>query len=295
LYRLLGHECAGVIVSVGELVPQSRVGERVVLYYYAGCRKCSHCLIGNEQLCGSCTAQYGFTSDGALAQYLTVYSRNAVLLPDTIPFKDAAPIGCGVTTAVHAFKLADIKKGEWIAILGVNGVGFHLIQLAKHLGAKVIAICRSDAKRQKAMQLGADAVVDGTEISTISASVRAITCDMGADVIFECVGSGETISQCLGWTGALGKRGRLIFIGYQNDDENSVHVHPLSLIVYEQKIQGSVGCSLEDLKEAIKYVETGVITPVIDSCIPLSDFQSGLDSMKNCKCIGKIVITDFDN
>ena len=85
----------------------------------------------------------------------------------------------------------------------------------------------------------------------------------------------------------------MIFIGYQKGDEHSIHVHPIPLIVKEQQIVGSVGATLQDLEEAIKYVEDGIITTVIDSCIPLSAFQYGLDRMKTCKCIGKIVIDDF--
>jgi propanol-preferring alcohol dehydrogenase len=94
----MGHECAGIIVSVGDGVPTERVGQRVIVYYYAGCGKCKQCVDGNEQLCGSLAAQYGFTSDGGLARFITVYSRNAVLLPAAISFTAAAPIACSVTT-----------------------------------------------------------------------------------------------------------------------------------------------------------------------------------------------------
>ena len=289
----MGHECAGVIVSAGEGVLPTRVGERVIVYYYAGCGKCKFCSAKNEQLCNSLAAQYGFISDGGLAQFITVYSRNAVVLPDAINFRDAAPIACSVTTAVHAMKLARYVKDEWVLVFGTNGVGFNFIQLAKHFGLKVIAVCRSAEKRMKALQLGADAVVDATDVTKVSESVKIITGGYGADIIFDCVGSKETIGQCLGWTGALGKRGRMIFVGYKKGDENSIHIHPIPLIVNEQQILGSVGATLVDLEEAIQYVEQGIITTVIDSCISLSTFQNGLDRMKACKCIGKIVIDDF--
>ena len=289
----MGHECAGIIVSVGEGVPAARVGERVIVYYYAGCGACKYCLDGNEQLCGSVAAQYGFTSDGGLAQFIEVYSRNAVILPDTISFENAAPIACSATTAVHALKLAQYVAGEWVVIFGVNGVGFNIIQLAKHFGLRVIAVCRSATKRMKSLEFGADAVVDASEMSTVSGSIRSITGGFGADIIFDCVGSKETMDPCLGWTGALGKRGRLIFIGYKKGDENSIHIHPIPLIVNEQKIIGSVGATLKDLSEAVQYVEQGVITTIIDSYISLSEFQSGLDRMKACKCVGKIVINEF--
>ena len=291
----MGHECAGIIIYVGDGVPKTRIGERVIVYYYSGCGSCKHCLAKNEQLCGSVKAQYGFVTDGGLSRFMTVFARNAVILPDNISFSAAAPIGCSVTTAVHALKIAQYKNEEWVAIFGVNGVGFNIIQLAKHFGLKVIAICRSDAKRAKALQLGADAVVDATDISTVSSSVRSITAGLGADVIFECVGSRESIDQCLGWSGALVKGGRLVFIGYQKGDINSIQIHPIPLIVNEQIICGSVGATLDDLNDAIGYVEKGVLVTVVDSCIPLSAFQVGLDRLKSCKCVGKIVIDDFTN
>ena len=184
-------------------------------------------------------------------------------------------------------------RSEWVAIFGVNGVGFNIIQLAKHFGLRVIAVCRSAAKRSESLRLGADAVVDATDMSTVSESIRILTEGFGADIIFDCVGSRETMDQCLGWSGALGKRGRMVFIGYQKGDENSIHMHPIPLIVNEQKIMGSVGATLQDLQEAIKYVEHGILSTIIDSCIPLSAFQSGLDRMKSCQCVGKIVIEDF--
>lgn len=148
-------------------------------------------------------------------------------------------------------------------------------------------------KRIKAVQLGVDAVVDATDISTVSDSVRQITGGNGANIIFECVGNKDTINQCIGSTGCLSKRGRLVFIGYEKGIENSMLVHPVQLIINEQKILGSVGATLQNLKDAIRYVETGVITIVVDSCIPISEFQIGLDRLKACKCIGKIVIDDF--
>ena len=69
----------------------------------------------------------------------------------------------------------------------------------------------------------------------------------------------------------------------------SFRYHPIPMIVYEQSIIGSVGATLEDLKEAVKYVAEGKLSTVIDSTIPLSCFQQGLDKIKSCSCVGKIV------
>jgi alcohol dehydrogenase, propanol-preferring len=284
----MGHEAAGVITKVGAKVKKSRIGERVIVYYYVGCGDCRWCKRGDEQLCGSLKAEYGFISDGGLAEYVKAPARNAVALPDHLSFIDAAPIGCGVTTAVHAAKQADVKEGDWAMIYGVNGVGFGLIQILKNkYKANVICVTRSSKKRDKAMELGADVVIDAN--ANVAAAVREATGGDGADVIFECVGKRETMDSCVGWVGALGKRGRLVMIGYHQGNEHEFRYHPMPMIVYEQTILGSVGATLEDLKEAVNLVGSGQIQTVVDSTIPLANFQDGLDMIKSCSCLGKIV------
>lgn len=192
---------------------------------------------GEELICPSLKAEYGFISDGGLAQYIKTPSRNAVVLPDSLDFASAAPIGCGVTTAVRASKLARVLSKEWAVVYGVNGVGFGLVQLLKnHYKANVICVSRIKVKLEKAEELGADAVVDGTDPSAVAAAIRDITNGDGADVIFECVGRRETMDVCVGWAGALGRHGRLILIGYHAGTELEFRCHPMPLIVYEQQI-----------------------------------------------------------
>jgi alcohol dehydrogenase, propanol-preferring len=283
----LGHEACGEIVS------GPRQGERVIVFYYVGCSTCRWCRKGQEQICPSLKAEYGFVSDGGLAEYLVCPSRNAVQLPDSLSFVDAASIGCGVTTAVHAAKLADIQEeGEWAMVYGVNGVGFGLIQLLKNkYKAKVICVGRTKEKLDKAKELGADVVIDGTNAESVAAAVREHTGGEGADVIFECVGHRETMDACVGWAGALGRRGRLVMLGYHAGVEHEFRYHPIPMIVYEQRIIGSVGATLEDLNEAIELVAEGKVKTVVAKSIPLADYQVGLDEIKQCSCIGKIVCT----
>lgn len=286
----LGHEAAGVIEKVGSNVDPSRIGERVIVYYYVGCGECRWCQRGDEQLCGAMKAQHGFVSDGGLAEKIKTVSRNAIKLPDDLSFIDAAPIGCGITTAVHASKLARIQPKEWTLIYGVNGVGFGLIQLLKKkYDAKVICVARSQAKLDKCTELGADVVINGSDASTVASTVRDATDGNGVDVIFECVGRRETMDACVGWGGCLGKRGRLVLIGYHAGAEHEFRYHPMPMIVLEQTVIGSVGATLEDLKEAVELVGSGKVKTVVDSTMPLADFQSGLDKIKACECLGKIV------
>ena len=109
------------------------------------------------------------------------------------------------------------------------------------------------------------------------------------DVLFECVGTRDTLDSCVGWVGALGRRGRLVLVGYHQGEDHEFRCHPIPMIVYEQTVVGSVGATLEDLKEAVKYVGEGKIRTVVDSTISLNEFQTGLDRIKSCDCVVKIV------
>jgi propanol-preferring alcohol dehydrogenase len=279
----MGHEVVGRIEAVGPGVPPGRVGERVIVYYYVGCGDCRHCRVGDEHICPSIRAEYGFVSDGGYADYVTVPARNAVPLPASISDVEAAPIGCAVTTAVHAARLARLAPGEWAVVYGVGGVGFGLVQLARASGARVIAVGRSAAKLARARELGAEATVDASA-GNAAEQIRALTGGAGADVVFECVGTAETMAAS---SAALGRRGRLVFIGYSTD---SFTVHPIQLVVFEQQVMGSVGATLQDLRDAVDLVARGVVRTVVDRTLPLEDFQTALDAMDRGELLGKAVL-----
>lgn len=279
----MGHEVVGRIEKAGEGGSPERAGERVIVYYYLGCMRCAYCRSGDEHLCPNLRAEYGFISDGGYAEYMTVPARNAVPLPDAISDVEAAPIGCGVTTAVHAAKIAEPEIGEWVVVYGAGGVGFGLVQLARAKGARVIAVGRSAAKLEKALELGAEAVVNASEGSAAQ-RIREITGGAGADVVFECVGTEESMKEA---SGALGRRGRLVFVGYSPD---SFTVHPIQLVVFEQKVMGSVGATLNDLHEAVDLVERGVVRTVVDRTLPLERFDSGLDALERGGLVGRAVL-----
>jgi propanol-preferring alcohol dehydrogenase len=279
----MGHEVVGRIEAVGTGVSPDRIDERVIVYYYLGCLECSYCRVGDEHLCPNLRAEYGFITDGGYAEYVTVPARNAVLLPATIPDIEAAPIGCGVTTAVHAAKLAEPQVGEWVVVYGVGGVGFGLVQLARAIGARTIAVGRSAAKLDKALELGAEVIVNASE-EAVAERIRETTDGAGADVIFECVGTEESMKEA---SAALGRRGRLVFVGYSPD---SFAVHPIQLVVFEQKVMGSVGATLNDLYEAVELVERGVIRTVVDRTLPLEQFELGLSALKHGELVGRAVL-----
>jgi propanol-preferring alcohol dehydrogenase len=279
----LGHEVVGRVERVGAGVSAPRAGDRVIVYYYVGCGRCAHCLVGDENLCDAIQAEYGFVTDGGFADYVKVPARNAVFLPDHLSDEVAAPIGCGVTTAVHAANLVRLAMGDVALVYGVGAVAYGLIQLAKLAGAEVIAVSRTPAKLEKAQALGAAHVINATD-GKVAERVREITHGAGADVIFELVATKETMAAC---TQAIAKRGRLVFIGYSED---SYTVHPIQLVITEASVMGSVGNTLDELVRAVDLVARGKVRTVVDRVLPLGEFQKGIDALSRGELIGRVVL-----
>ena len=280
----MGHEIAGVIDHVGQGVDVSRIGQRVLVYYYAGCGECEWCASGQENLCGRLRAEYGFFNDGGYAEYIVVPARNAVALPDNIALEEAAPIGCSVTTAVHACSLARLADGDVAVVYGVGAVGFGLIQVAALRGARVIGIGRTRAKLEQALAFGASDVIDATAVADVAIGVRDLTGGRGADTVFELVATRDSMPHA---TAMLAKRGRLVFIGYSED---SYTVHPIQLVINEAEAIGSVGNTMTELREAIELVAAGRVRTLVDRTIPLAQWEEGLGALRDGRLVGRVVL-----
>lgn len=280
----MGHEVAGVIDALGAGVPEQRLGERVIVYYYAGCGLCEWCRRGDENLCDRLRAEYGFLNDGGYAEYMCVPERNAIPLPAGLASDAAAPIGCGVTTAIHACNLARIGEEDVAVVYGIGAVGYGLVQVAKLRGARVIGVGRTSAKLHRARELGADETVNAAEVGDVAAAVRDLTGGRGAQCVFELVATGETMAAA---TAMLAKRGRLVFIGYSED---AYSVHPIHLVIHEAAVTASVGNTRAELEEAVRLVADGRVRTLVDRVLPLEEWGVGLDAVRQGKVVGRIVL-----
>jgi propanol-preferring alcohol dehydrogenase len=278
----LGHEVAGVVEDIGAGVDKELLGQRVIIYYYQGCGRCRYCFRGEENLCENLKAEQGFITDGGFAEYIKVPARNAVPLPAQISDEMAAPIGCSVSTAVHASHLVNIRQGSDVVVYGVGGVGFGIVQLGRLSGANVIAVARTQGKLEKAGELGAAYTINaGSE--KVPERVRELTAGKGADIIFELVGTRETMDNSVK---SLAKRGDLVFIGYSQD---MFEVHPISLVITEARVTGSVGNTLSELYEAVQLVADRKIQTVIDRVLKLEQFQDGIEALQRSEPVGRVV------
>ena len=152
---ILGHEGVGRVVTIGSGVTDWKISERAgAAWIHNTCGSCAECLANEESFCQVHLA-HGFNVPGTFAEYVIADARFAARLPDG----DAAllaPLLCAGLTAYGALRRADVKAGETVAIFGCGGLGLYAVQLAKRMGARVIAVDRDPAKLKLAQSFGAE-------------------------------------------------------------------------------------------------------------------------------------------
>jgi len=187
---LFGHELAGIVEEVGSGVRGFRKGMRVVALNSAPCGACFYCSKHQENLCEDL-----LFNNGAYAEYIKIPRRivetNMLAIPNNVSFEEAAmvePVAC-VLRGLHE---TNLEIGDTVAVIGGGPIGLMFIQVAKLTGCNVIAVMKRDSQVQFAQRLGADEVVQITQVHDPVEAVRALTPDRrGADVVIEAVGRPE--------------------------------------------------------------------------------------------------------
>ncbi|OQD77128.1 hypothetical protein PENDEC_c003G02878 [Penicillium decumbens] len=137
------HEPAGIVVKAGSDAAKSNihVGDRVgSINTYAFCGECDACKHQGQQLCEKLVGMLGLTINGGFAQYMKADARVVSKIPESIPWDEAAPLFCAGATVYGAILASGVKQGQWLAVVGIGGLGHLGVQYAKALGANVIAI-----------------------------------------------------------------------------------------------------------------------------------------------------------
>jgi alcohol dehydrogenase, propanol-preferring len=150
-----GHQIVGVVDSVGEGSHEHAPGERVgVPWLYATCGVCEHCRAGRENLC--VTPQFtGYSVDGGFAEYVTVREDAAYRLPNGFSDSDAAPLLCGGVIGYRSLKVAGVRPGERIGLVGFGSSAHITLQIAAQWGCSVYVFSRGSAHQRLALELGA--------------------------------------------------------------------------------------------------------------------------------------------
>ncbi len=267
-----GHEASGVVAAIGEGVKRVKVGDRVVLPAGAACGKCAACQRGSTE-CDR-PPLMAFDYDGAWAEYAVANAAGLSLIPDGVSFEHAAIAADAIATPYGAvINTAKVQIGEAVGVWGIGGIGTHIIQIAKLVGAApIIAIDTNPVARERALAVGADYAFDPAN-EDVRAQIRAVTNGAGVDVAFDAVGITPTMEGALACTRSAG---RFVLVGMSKDP---VPVGPGGTFAYSKKqVLGHLGFRNEDVSTILRLLALGRldVSASISSVVPLENVAEGI-------------------
>jgi NADPH:quinone reductase and related Zn-dependent oxidoreductases len=277
--RVIAADGAGVVQSSGD--PAWRAGDEVVLFPTLCCWECEWCRAGQNVRC----ARFGVLgehSDGAACELIHIDARNVFRKPAGLSWPEAAAFPLTFLTAWRMLTTrAQLRADETVLVVGAGaGVAVAAIRIAKHLGARVLATSRSEAKRQRALELGAEAVFDSAGFSK---PVRQATGD-GVDVVFEHVGP-ATIEESFR---SLAMGGRIVTCGSTSGVKAEVSMP--RLFFRQAGLLGSTMGNADEFEAVLRAIDAG-LRPVVDSVYPLSDVTAALTRLDAAEQFGKVVLS----
>jgi (R,R)-butanediol dehydrogenase / meso-butanediol dehydrogenase / diacetyl reductase len=255
---VMGHECSGTIMKVGEAVKKYKPGDRVVAKPIPECGECYWCHHGQYSLCSSAFGNaFGITPahDGAYAEYLLVEYPDQMLfaLPDSVTFQQGALVE-PLSTSLHAVRTSRFKPGDSVVVIGAGMIGLGTIQFLKIGGAgRIIVLEVSKRKAELAKAVGADYVLDPTvEGEGLRPHIFELTGGTGADIVYECSGVPFGFQNGM----FLAKSGGQVMIVGITDKETALN--PFMLVLWEIEMKGVLGY-YDEFPYVIRYLEQGKI------------------------------------
>jgi len=281
--RVIAADGAGVVQSSAD--PSWRPGDEVVIFPTLCCWECEWCRAGQNVKC----AQFGVLgehSDGTACELLHIDARNVFRKPAVLSWTEAAAFPLTFLTAWRMLTTrAQLQPDETVLVVGAGaGVAAAAIRIAKHLGARVFATSRSEAKRHRALELGAE---DAFDSSDFSHAVRRATGD-GVDVVFEHVGP-ATLEESMRSV-AIG--GRVVTCGSTSGVKAEISMP--RLFFRHAGLLGSTMGNAGEFEAVLKAIDGG-LRPVVDSTYPLSDVKAALTRLDDAEQFGKVVLSISDD
>jgi NADPH:quinone reductase-like Zn-dependent oxidoreductase len=280
-----GSDTAGVVEAVGAGVRGIAVGEEVVTNPGFSLEPSPEKLTGYDPLC----ADFGILGahrDGGCAEYVAVPAENVLRKPESLSFVETAAVPIVFQTAWHMLVVrARLVAGETVLIQAAgSGVSHAAIQIARLIGARVIATSSTDEKLTRAAELGADATIN-YRTEDVAARVRKLTDGRGADVVLDHCGAATWKAD----TAALAKGGRLVLCGATTGAEVTLNLGPLFYL--GQSVLGSTLGTREELQRVLTLMDQGKLEPIVDTTFALNDIRAAHEYMADPDRFGKVVIT----
>ena len=304
---VLGHEVAGIIREVGRRVKDFKVGNRVVATHHVPCGECEFCLAGHETVCDFLRKTH--FDPGGFSEFLRLPAVNlksgTFKIPKSVSFEEATfvePLGC----VVRAQRLAGMKKGRRVLVVGSGMAGLLHIKVARYLGAKTIVATDMDSFRlKKAKEFGADTTINAKDLfprhsepvgRRISSSRRSFVTKsvpqddrILADLVIVCSGAQSAFEQGLKSV----ERGGTVLIFTAAIKDACLPVSTNEIFWRnEVTLMSSYAAAPRDLKEALKLIlqKKIIVKDMITHRLPLSEIQKGFDLVVRPRESIKIII-----
>jgi len=285
-----GHEAAGIVNALGPGVDGWSEGDLAALYYIDAAPSGRWARAGREQLDPGLT-RMGVDVDGAFAEYVVRPAHTLVAPPAPIDPVVLAVLTDAVGTAYHALvRIGRVAAGETVLVLGVGGVGSNAVQLARELGARVVAGTRQESKRALAHELGADAIVTLTgDPDADAAALRGACGDEGPDVVVQCAGA-EALDELAIAAAAPG--GRVVLVGAAHEP---FRARATDLIWRELSVMGSRGFTARDIADVLALHAEGRVRVdhLTRSVRPLEEVNDALDDLRAGRVMRTVLRPDL--
>src|SRR6202022_3012964 len=281
---VVGVEGAGEIAASGPSEAGFKPGDRVVMYGALTCGSCKACKEGRDNLCERVGGILGFHIDGFARDLVNMPARLVLPVPEGVSLRDAACAPIAFATVQHMlFDNAKLEPGEIVLVhAGGSGIGTAAIIMAKAIGCTVITTVGDEAKVEKAKALGADYVIN-YRTHRFEGVVRKLTAKKDCDVVFEHVGAQTFNGSLL----CLKRGGRLVTCGATSGGSTTINL--MQLFQQQYRIIGSFGASMRNIRESLAKMAAGLL-PVIDTEVPLAEFDRGLARLESRQVFGKIIV-----
>lgn len=281
---IMGSDASGIITEVGQNVPNWKVGDAVVVQPGTFCGECELCISRKENFC----SHYGIlgeSENGVQAQLVSLSPINIYPKASHLSFEEAASMPLVFMTAYQMLiTRAQLKPNETVLVYGAtSGVGSAAIQIAKDIGATVIATVGSAEKFDHAQDMGADHIINHYGKGW-SKSVKSIVGKKGVNVIFEHVGTATWLYSMR----LLNKGGRVVTCGATTGAK--VDIDLTHLFMKQQTVLGSTMSDMSSYTAVMDKINSEKFKPFVDKVFSFDEIQTAHERIENGEQIGKIVL-----
>jgi len=285
LPHILGVDPAGVVAALGEGVDRFTIGDRVAVSSFIACNTCKQCVKGQQANCLQ-SRHIGLHRWGGYAEYVAVPQSNAFKLPQNIFFADGSVITRHFPMAFNLLSSkAEVQPGEWVLVMGATGaLGSCCVQVAKLLGARVIAGAGSDERVAASLSYGADFGVN-YRAQDLTSKVMELTENEGAGVVCENIADPTLWSSALN---SLAIGGRLVTAGAHGG--GTVHLDVKRVYMRRLHIIGAAGTNAPDVERTLAAAAAGKIRAIINRTLPLSEAPVAHRIVERDRIMGKVIL-----